>query len=446
MDYLAIVGGVVLSLTLIQILYLVQEIRSKGSCNNKKLPPGPIRLPFIGNLHNLLGAQPHKSLANLGQKYGPIYSLRLGNITTVVISSSAGVKEVLQKQDLAFSRSVPDAMCAHNHHQFSVIWLPMDNRWRRLRKILNTYIFSGKEFRELVCKFMEEFGKPNVVDFFPMLRRMDPQGIRRRISIHAGKLLKLFEGLIDERVEQRKLQTNTTSSNDDVLDVLLNVSQEDPEAIQRKDIEHMFLDLFVAGTETTSNTVEWAMSEVMKTPEVMKKAQTELKQVIGKGKLIEEKDVPLLPYLQCIVKETMRLHPPGPLFLRTAKQNVELCGYFILKGSLVLIHVWLMAHDPIIWEDPLVFKPERFWGSEFEVSSQDFELIPFGAGRRICPGLPLAMRTVPAILGSLLNSFDWKVEGEIAPKDLDMEEKFGLTLAKSCPLRIIPLPISITQS
>lgn len=134
---------------------------------------------------------------------------------------------------------------------------------------------------------MEEFGKPNIVDFFPMLRRMDPQGIRRLIGIHAGKLLKLFKGLIDERVEQRKLQTNTTSSNDDVLDVLLNVSQEDPEAIQRKDMEHTFLDLFVAGTETTSNTVEWAMSEVMKTPEVMKKAQTELKKVIGKGKLIE---------------------------------------------------------------------------------------------------------------------------------------------------------------
>ncbi|KAK4733559.1 hypothetical protein R3W88_007820 [Solanum pinnatisectum] len=507
MDYLAIVGGLVLSLTLIQILHLVQEIRSKGSCNNKKLPPGPIPLPFIGNLHNLLGAQPHKSLANLGQKYGPIYSLRLGNTTTVVISSSVGVKEVLQKQDLAFSRSVPDAMCAHNHHQFSVIWLPMDNRWRRLRKILNTYIFSGnrldanqylrsrkikeliaychkhsqtgeavdigqatfytslsllsntifsrdfadpyvnsgKEFRELVCKFMEEFGKPNIVDFLPMLRRMDPQGIRRRISIHAGKLLNLFEGLIDERIEQRKLQTNTRS-NDDVLDVLLNVSQEDSEAIQRKDIEHMFLDLFVAGTETTSNTVEWAMSEVMKTPEVMKKAQTELEKVIGKGKLIEEKDVPLLPYLQCIVKETMRLHPPGPLFLRTTKQDVELCGYFIPKGSLVLIHVWLMARDPTIWEDPLVFKPERFWGSEFEVRGQDFELIPFGGGRRICPGLPLAMRTVPVILGSLLNSFDWKVEGEIAPKDLDMEEKFGLTLAKSCPLRIIPLLVSNTQS
>ncbi|KAG5614733.1 hypothetical protein H5410_014557 [Solanum commersonii] len=142
----------------------------------------------------------------------------------------------------------------------------------------------------------------------------------------------------------------------------------------------------------------------------------------------------------------MRLHPPGPLFLRTAKQDAELCGYFIPKGSLVLIHVWLMARDPIIWEDPLVFKPERFWGSEFEVRDQDFELIPFGAERRICPGLPLAMRTVPAILGSLLNSFDWKVEWEIAPKDLDMEEKFGLTLAKSCPLRIIPLPVSNTQS
>lgn len=150
MDYLTIVGVVVLAWTLIQILYFVQEIRSK-ECNKKKLPPGPVPLPFIGNLHNLLGAQPHKSLANLGQKYGPIFSLRLGKTTTVVISSSVGVKEVLQKQDLAFSRSVPDAMCAHNHHQFSVIWLPMDNRWRCLRKILNTYIFSGI-FRHLLSQ------------------------------------------------------------------------------------------------------------------------------------------------------------------------------------------------------------------------------------------------------------------------------------------------------
>ncbi|XP_016489015.2 geraniol 8-hydroxylase-like [Nicotiana tabacum] len=500
MDYLAIVGGLVLAWTLVRVLCLVKDIRDRGR-NNKKLPPGPIPLPFIGNLHNLIGAQPHKSLASLCQKYGPIFSLRLGKTTTVVISSAAGAKEVLQKQDLAFSRSVPDSMHAHNHHQSSVIWLPMDNRWRCLRKILNTYIFagnrldanqhlrsrkikelisychqqsqtregvdigqatfytslsllsntifsrdfadpcanSGKEFRELVCKFMEEFGKANIVDFIPMLEKIDPQGIRRRITVHAGKLLKLFEGLIDERVEQRKLQTNT--SRNDVLDVLLNVSQEDPEAIGKNDIEHMFLDLFVAGTETTSNTVEWAMAEVMKNPDIMKKAQKELAEVIGKGKVIEEQDISLLPYLQCIVKETMRLHPPGPLFLRQAQKDVEVCGYFVPKGSLVLIHVWLMGRDPTIWDDPLVFKPERFWGSEFEVRGQDFELIPFGGGRRICPGLPLAMRTVPVILGSLLNSFEWKVEGEIAPKDLDMEEKFGLTLAKSLPLRAVPIPL-----
>lgn len=116
-------------------------------------------------------------------------------------------------------------------------------------------------------------------------------------------------------------------------------------------------DLFVAGTETTSNTVEWAMSEVMKTPEVMKKAQIELEKVIGKVKIIEERNVPLLPYLKYIVKETMRLHPPGPLFLRTAKQDVELCGYVIPKGSLVLIHVWFIARSLTIWEDPLVFNP-----------------------------------------------------------------------------------------
>uniref|UniRef100_A0A3Q7FGT1 Uncharacterized protein n=1 Tax=Solanum lycopersicum TaxID=4081 RepID=A0A3Q7FGT1_SOLLC len=258
---------------------------------------------------------------------------------------------------------------------------------------------SGKEFRELVYKFMEEFGKPNIVDFFPILRRMDPQGIRRLISIHARNFLKLFEGLIDEC---RKLHTNTRS-NDNVLDVFLNVNQKDPAKGHKT---------YVPRTETTSNTVEWAMSEVMKTPEVMKKAQIELEKVIGKVKIIEERNVPLLPYLKYIVKETMRLHPPGPLFLRTAKQDVELCGYVIPKGSLVLIHVWFIARSLTIWEDPL---------------GKDFELIPFGGGRRISPRLPLAMRTV-------------LVKGEIEPKDLDMEEKFGLTLAKSRPLCTIPLP------
>nr|AGX93054.1 geraniol 10-hydroxylase-like protein [Tabernaemontana elegans] len=493
MDYLTLVLGLLFALTFYQGL-------SYLSRKSKKLPPGPAPLPFIGNLH-LLGDQPHKSLAKLSKKHGPLMSLKLGHITTVVISSSGMAKEVLQKQDLAFSsRSVPDALHAHNQFQFSVVWLPVASRWRSLRKILNSNIFSGnrldanqhlrcrkvqeliaycrkncqtgeavdvgraafrtslnllsntifskdltdpysdsaKEFKDLVWNIMVEAGKPNLVDFFPVLEKVDPQGIRKRMTVHFGKVLKLFNGLINERLEQKRLQ----SGNNDVLDVLLTTSEESPEEIDRTHIERMCLDLFVAGTDTTSSTLEWAMAEMLKNPDKMQKTQAEIAEVIGKGKAIEEADVARLPYLRCVVKETLRIHPPVPFLIpRKVDQDVEVCGYKVPKGSQVLVNAWAIGRDGTVWEDPLAFKPERFFESEIDIRGRDFEVIPFGAGRRICPGLPLAARMVPVMLGSLLNSFNWKLEGGIAPKDLDMDEKFGITLQKAHPLRAVPSPL-----
>ncbi|KAK6781339.1 hypothetical protein RDI58_023523 [Solanum bulbocastanum] len=165
--------------------------------------------------------------------------------------------------------------------------------------------------------------------------------------------------------------------------------------------------------------MEWAMAETLKQPKFMKKAQVELAEIIGKGILIEEADVSRLPYLQCIIKETLRMHPSVPLLLpRRTEQDVELCDYIIPKGSQVLVNVWAIGRDSTFWDDPLVFKPER-----------------------ICPGFPLALRMVSVILGSLLNSFNWKLEADIEPKDLDMEEKFGITLGKAHPLRAIPFSL-----
>lgn len=426
-------------------------------------------------------------------------SLQLGQITTVVVTSAGMAKEVLQKQDLAFSsRSIPDAIHAHNQFQFSVVWLPVASRWRSLRKILNSNIFSGnrldanqhlrarkvlelvaycrkncqsgeavdvgraafrtslnllsntlfskdltdpysdsaKEFKDLVWNIMVEAGKPNLVDFFPVLEKLDPQGIRRRMTIHFGKVIKMFGDLVNERLEHGK----SRGGNSDVLDVLLTTSDESPEEIDRTHIERLCLDLFVAGTDTTSNTLEWAMAECLKNPEKMKKAKAELVQVIGKAKLLEEADVSRLPYLRCIVKETLRLHPPVPFLIpRRVEQDVEVCGYNVPKDSQVLVNAWAIGRDGTVWENALEFKPERFLESELDIRGRDFELIPFGAGRRICPGLPLAVRMVPVMLGSLLNSFDWKLEGGIAPKDLDMEEKFGITLQKAQPLRAVPI-------
>lgn len=292
MDYLTIILTLLFALTL-------YEAFSYLSRRTKNLPPGPSPLPFIGSLH-LLGDQPHKSLAKLSKKHGPIMSLKLGQITTIVISSSTMAKEVLQKQDLAFSsRSVPNALHAHNQFKFSVVWLPVASRWRSLRKVLNSNIFSGnrldanqhlrtrkvqeliaycrknsqsgeavdvgraafrtslnllsnlifskdltdpysdsaKEFKDLVWNIMVEAGKPNLVDFFPLLEKVDPQGIRHRMTIHFGEVLKLFGGLVNERLEQRR----SKGEKNDVLDVLLTTSQESPEEIDRTHIERMCL-------------------------------------------------------------------------------------------------------------------------------------------------------------------------------------------------------------
>uniref|UniRef100_M1AMP0 Geraniol 10-hydroxylase n=1 Tax=Solanum tuberosum TaxID=4113 RepID=M1AMP0_SOLTU len=257
-------------------------------------------------------------------------------------------------------------------------------------------------------------------------------------------MLQQIQGLIDERLEARR--KSATIGSTDVLDILINTSKEDPQAIDRNHIERLCLlyilhDLFIAGTDTTSNTFEWAMVEVMRKPYIMRKAKAELAEVIGQGKAIEEASVAQLPYLQCIVKETLRLHPPVPILLRKVDQDVETCGYFVPKDSQVLVHVLSIGRDPANWDDPLTFKPERFWDSKMDVRGQDFEIIPFGGGRRICPGIPLAMRTISIMLGSLLNSFDWKAEGDIAPEDLDVEEKFGVSLARLRPLLAVPIPL-----
>ncbi|KAH0634496.1 hypothetical protein KY284_037282 [Solanum tuberosum] len=458
MDYYTLVFG--------SILALIFLYTTLAKLSTKKLPPGPSPWPIIGNIH-LLGAKPHVSLANLAKKYGPIMSLKLGQITTIVISSSSIAKQVLKNQDQAFSsRFIPNAIQGHNYCEFSVGWLPVKELIAYCEKcsqqgealdisqvvfktslnLLSNTLFSKDladpfsdskvELKEVIAGILTEFGKPNLVDFFPILEMIDLQGIRRHTTIHIGKLFKLFDDLIKERLEEKR---KGFSEKSDVLETLLNICEENPEEINHNHIKSMFMDLFLAATDTTTSTLEWAMAEILKQPEIMKKVQAELAKIIGKGKSIEEVDVTRLPYLQCIIKETLRMHPPAPFLVpRKVEQDVELFDYIIPKGSQVLVNVWSIGRDFTFWDEPLVFKPERFWGSDLDMRGQDFDLIPFGAGRRMCPGFPLALRIVPVILGSLLNSFNWKVEADIGPEDLDMEEKFGITLAKAHPLRVIP--------
>ncbi|CAN1174488.1 Geraniol 8-hydroxylase [Linum perenne] len=431
-------------------------------------------------------------------------SLKLGLVTTIVASSPTVAKEILQKHDQVLSnRQLTLALCASDHHKFGMSLLPMGSKWRNLRKVCNTYLFStqkldsnqdirrkkiqelvesvrqsaseGKavdiggaifratlstismtvlsldlndggsedvvEFKEATWGIMKEAGKPNLGDYFPIMGFMDLQGIQRRMRTHSGKVLNLFGRIIDERLKKRKSEKYVSSN--DMLDTLLDiVDQENRDASMNLDlIKHLFLDLFVAGTDTVTSTIEWAMAELLRNPNTFAKAREELHQTIGKDNHLHESDVIRLPFLQAIVKENFRLHPAGPLLVpRKARSEVEIFGFTVPKGSQVIINAWAIGRDPTIWDNPNSFMPERLMGSEIDVGGNNFELIPFGGGRRICPGLPLAMRMLHMMLGSLVHWFNWKLVDGVDPMSLDMEEKFGITLQKAKPLIAFPTP------
>ena len=299
MDYLALLLLVFLACAAIHVLISILSIKTPKS---SKHPPGPRPFPVIGNILEL-GSQPHQSLTNLSQTYGPIMSLKLGNTNTIVISSPQEAKEVLQRNDQIFSnRNIPDTLRALDHHILSVVWMPPSAQWRILRRACATIVFSSQqldstqvlrqrrvqelmdyvkerckkgetldigeasfttvlnsisntffsmdlahytssksqEFKDIVCGMAEEAGKPNVVDFFPILRLLDPQGARARMTKYFGKLIAFFDGIIKERLRLRALERETKACKD-ALDSVLEVMLEDNSQVSHLHVLHLFL-------------------------------------------------------------------------------------------------------------------------------------------------------------------------------------------------------------
>ena len=201
-------------------------------------------------------------------------------------------------------------------------------------------------------------------------------------------------------------------------------------------------DLIVGGTDTSSVTIEWAMSELLRKPDVLTKATEELDRVIGHERLVKEEDITNLPYMQAIVRETMRLHPVTPLLApRLSREDASVDGYDIPTGTLVFVNVWAIGRDPAVWGDaPDEFRPERFAGSSVDVKGQDFELLPFGSGRRMCPGIGLGLKMVQVILANLVHGFAWRLPDGMAKEELSMEEKFGLSMPRLIPLQAVAEP------
>nr|AMZ03390.1 cytochrome P450 CYP76AH10 [Plectranthus barbatus] len=475
----------------------------RWSLRRRKLPPGPFPPPIIGNILQL-GQHPNRSLAKLARTYGPLMSLRLGSSYAVIVSSSEMAKEVLQKHDAVFSgRAMPTCVKVHDHHNVSMNVIPLGSRWRKFRKICAEKLFSNirldgseelrterltklreyvrecseggremnvveatfvtmmnlmwatlfssemttydsdasQELKEIINGITRYMGLPNVADFFPIFERLDPQGIKRKVEFYMGKLLAIMGDLVEQRLKSRRSTLHYQKKND-FLETLLDIHEGGEYDLSLKEIKHLLTDLIIAGADTTSSTTEWAMTELLLNPDKLSKAKHELRTIIGENKQMRESDISRLPYLKAVVKEVLRCHPPSPLLApHKTEEDVELNGYIIPKHTKVLINVWAITKDPTLWTDPNSFEPERFLDNNIDFKGQDFELIPFGSGRRICPGLPLAYRMLHVLVATLIHNFDWKFEVGAEGKEAHRTDVFGLALQKAFPLRATPISL-----
>lgn len=274
-------------------------------------------------------------------------------------------------------------------------------------------------------------GTPNVSDYFPAVAAADVLGVRRRME----KLVAWTYGVNDRQIDLRRHgRAAGEPRRNDLLDAALDMEGQvdgtEGWVMNQEAMRGMFMDLLVAGSGSTTSTIEWAMAELLLHPRCMTK---ELRRVIGARPHVAESDISNLTYLQAVVKETLRLHPTVPIGLNKAEATVEVHGYRIPEGTTVYVNIWAICRRAKVWGDDA---EERFVvGRDDGVGflGNCFELIPFGAGRRICLGLPLAERMLHLMLGSLLHRFDCAVEDD----GIDMAERFGLVLSMATPLRAV---------
>ncbi|KAI3760580.1 hypothetical protein L1987_50977 [Smallanthus sonchifolius] len=294
------------------------------------------------------------------------------------------------------------------------------------------------EMKKLVTEIAEITGKFNLSDYIWIFKNPDLQGFGKRLKDIRRRFDELIERIIKEHQEFRKQESDKVK---DLLNILLDVAEDETMELKLtiENIKAFILDIFVAGTDTSAITVEWALAELINHPNIMKKAVEEIDQVVGKHRILQESDIPNLPYLQPIVKETLRLHSAGPMVLRQSTEDCTVGGYHIPANTTIFINVWALGRDPNHWENPLEFRPERFQHQSLDVRGQHFHMLPFGSGRRMCPGTSLALQVIQTTLGAMIQCFDWKAGEDGNLSCVSMEEGLGITLPRANPLVCIPV-------
>ncbi|PKU84500.1 cytochrome P450 CYP71D312-like [Dendrobium catenatum] len=445
---------------------------------------------------------PHHSLRDLSAVYGPIMRLKLGEINTIVISSAEAAKEIMQTHDIIFaSRPITPTIDALFYGGKGVVFSSYSDYWRQMRRLCVTELLNSKRIssfqavreqevsqlmqsitaaptgfvinlsRELAnlgtnimvmsviggrCEdqkvFLSALGELvelntgfSMVDLFPSIPHFISRivGIRAKLERCRLKLDRILEKIVQEHHEKR---AKNSIKEEDLTDSLLRIQNDGglQFPLSNDDIKAIINDILVAGSETTWTTLEWSISELVCNPIIMKKVQKEVREAFGFGmtKIIGDEEFlsGRLSYMQLVIKETLRLHTPLPLLLpRVNQERCEVMGYEIPARTTLMVNAWAIGRDPKYWEDPEVFRPERFEEKHIDMRGANFEMLPFGAGRRVCPGIQFGMATIELALAHLLYYFDWEYpakNGEL----LDMTEALGVSTRRKSPLCLLATP------
>ncbi|KAL4386236.1 hypothetical protein GQ457_09G027210 [Hibiscus cannabinus] len=484
---------------------LKHKISNNGRyCNLPLLPPGPPPLPFIGHLHMpmLDNSDTHVFLSRLSQKYGSLMSLRFGSKPTLVVSSAKMAEEVMKTHDLDFcSRPNLRGPRRLSYDALDLAFSPYTNYWKEMRKICVVHLFSRvhkyRSVREdevgrlvdkicrlsvcsepvnlseaimclsssIICRV--GFGKRydddeeeersrfhgmlkeseamftsfSFADYFPFMGWADRfTGFLTRLEKTFEKHDTFYQQLVDEHLDP----TRPKPEQEDIVDVLLR-KRTDPDFPFDLTIDHIkaiLMNVFIAGTDTVAVTVIWVMSFLMKNPNCLKKTQAEVRDLVGEKGFVNEDGLRGLTYLKAVIKETFRLQPTEPLLLpRETLRNCSIGGYQVPAETLVYVNVWAIGRDPETWENPEQFCPERFIGNSIDYKGQNFELIPFGAGRRVCPGMLMGVAEMELALANLLYKFDWEMPTGMNREDIDFATVPGLAVHKKNDLVLVATKI-----
>ncbi|KAF3639056.1 putative inactive receptor kinase-like [Capsicum annuum] len=254
--------------------------------------------------------------------------------------------------------------------------------------------------------------------------------------------LKALSRVFDEFLEKiiGHAQSKEQRETKDFVDTMMDIMQSGEAGFKfdRSHVKAVLLDMLMASMDTSATSVEWILTELLRHPHVMKKLQKELEEVVGIDRMVEESDLKNLSYLDMVIKEALRLHSAAPLLIHDYIEDCVVDGFFVQKGSRVIVNVYAAQRDPNAWPEPDKFLPERFVGSSVDLRGHDFQLLPFGSGRRSCLGMQLGIIIVRLVVAQLVHCFNWELPNGIPPSDLDMTEQFGVVTYREKHLMAIP--------